>query len=197
MCYSEMLFIFKPNTRKVDRPKGFSLIELLIVMILISILVGVAVPSLRALSQNRQLTTQKDNFLTTIQLTRSEAIKRGIRVGLCPVASPGASTNVLACASSTNWATGWMAFVDDNGNDLRDIGGCPNPICEEIVRVWSALPSASSLTGPATAISFLDTGRKTGTSASFSLLSADCSGKNKPTIAVTIQGYPSVSLEDC
>ena len=59
-----------------------------------------------------------------LNMARSEAIKRGVRVTLCKSADPDATTP--ACAPGAAWNQGWLVFVDNThvaGNLLGVIDG--------------------------------------------------------------------------
>lgn len=89
--------------------KGFSLIELMVVLSIAAILTGIGVPSFRTLIQSQRMTTTVNDFLAAINLTRSEALQRGVRVDMVP-----------ADAKSADWTTGWTVFVDANSNKVLD-----------------------------------------------------------------------------
>lgn len=89
--------------------RGFSAIELLVVLAVATILLGIGVPSFRMLLQNQRLTTTVNELFAAINLTRSEAIQRGIRVDLVP-------------ADARDWASGWVVFIDENDNQKPDEG---------------------------------------------------------------------------
>ena len=65
--------------------------------------------------QANRLTAQTNDLVTVLNYARSEAIKRGVRVTLC------SSNNGTSCLGSTTWDTGWIAFIDTNGDGL--VGG--------------------------------------------------------------------------
>jgi type IV fimbrial biogenesis protein FimT len=87
--------------------RGFSLIELMIVLVIAAIVLSIALPDLRVLIRQYHLKTVAGDLFGAIDLTRSEAIARGQRVMLAPLDEAGA-----------NWSDGWVVFVDHDG-DLR------------------------------------------------------------------------------
>lgn len=87
---------------------GFSLVELMVVILIAAVLAGMAVPAFGRLIDSQRLTSTANDFLASIQLTRSEAIKRGRRVDLVP--------------AGPNWSDGWIVLVDENGNQSFDAG---------------------------------------------------------------------------
>lgn len=88
--------------------KGFTLIEMMVVVSIAAILLGIGIPSFRNLIQNQQITSAVNDFFAAINLTRSEAIQRGARVDLVPV------------GDGSDWAKGWVVFVDKNNNQKLD-----------------------------------------------------------------------------
>jgi type IV fimbrial biogenesis protein FimT len=109
---------------KKFRYAGFTLVELMAVVGISAILLAIAVPSFRELTEKLRITTSANDFLFAIKLVRSEAIKRGTRVDLVPVQADG------------DWSKGWTVFVDGNDNQVPDAG-------EEII--FTHGPAASQL----------------------------------------------------
>lgn len=88
--------------------RGFSLIELMVVLGVATILLAMAAPSFGSLIQRERMTSTVNDFLAALSLTRSEAIQRGGRVDLVP--------------DEGGWASGWVVFVDGNDNQKPDAG---------------------------------------------------------------------------
>jgi type IV fimbrial biogenesis protein FimT len=86
--------------------RGFTLIELMVVVAMVAILMAVAVPSFRDATERNRVSAQINTFVSDLQLARSEAIKRGLAVSLC------ASSDGGSCLTSNTWNTGWIMFVD-------------------------------------------------------------------------------------
>lgn len=85
--------------------KGLTLLELLVALSIAAVLLAVAVPGFGSwLAQNR-LQTATFDLLTDLNMARSEAVKRGVRVGLWN--------------RDGSWSSGWVIFVDDNGDGTR------------------------------------------------------------------------------
>jgi type IV fimbrial biogenesis protein FimT len=76
--------------------RGFSLVELMVVLVILAILVGIGVPSFRRMTANNRLATSANLIVTALQTARAEAIRRNQRVMLCP-------TTTGANCSGSNW----------------------------------------------------------------------------------------------
>jgi type IV fimbrial biogenesis protein FimT len=87
--------------------KGFSSIELMVVLAIAAILMGFGVHSFRTLLQGHRMSAAVSEFYAAINLARAEAIHRGTRVDLMP-------------ADGIDWGKGWVVFVDSNGSHKAD-----------------------------------------------------------------------------
>lgn len=114
------------NSVQVQRHGGFTLIELMMVVLIAAILLGVGVPSFRSLIQDNRLKTHADVFVTTMNLARSEAIARNATVTVC------STSNGTGCSGT--WSTGWIVFADVNGNGAVDAG-------DEVIRAVTNVPT--------------------------------------------------------
>jgi type IV fimbrial biogenesis protein FimT len=96
------------NNNKNRSVLGFTLIELLIVVSIIGITLGIAVPSFQSLIASNRLTTSANNLLSALQLAKSEAIK---------------SNFLIIVSKNTTWANGWIVFADKNQDGLQATDG--------------------------------------------------------------------------
>jgi type IV fimbrial biogenesis protein FimT len=90
---------------------GHTLVELAVVLALVALLAGAAMPDLTALIRSQQLKGAVSDLHGAIDLARAQAIARGGRVMLVPLDPDGVT-----------WRNGWIVFVDDNGNRRPDAG---------------------------------------------------------------------------
>jgi type IV fimbrial biogenesis protein FimT len=119
----------RQDTSMKNRCRGMTMIELMTAMLILAILMGLAVPSFRQFAADSRAQAASSDLTTALATARSEAVKRSTRVIAC------STSNGITCANSTNWSTGWLTFVDLNGNNLVD-GGLNGP---ELIHVWPAL----------------------------------------------------------
>jgi type IV fimbrial biogenesis protein FimT len=62
------------------RQRGFNLIEMLVVLIIIGILLGLGLPSYRTYMANQRVLSTAEVFMAGLQMARGEAVKRNLRV---------------------------------------------------------------------------------------------------------------------
>ncbi|MCP5158555.1 MAG: GspH/FimT family pseudopilin [Gammaproteobacteria bacterium] len=132
----------------MNRNSGFTLVELIVTLAIAAIVVTVGVPSFQAMMRNNRAATHTNEFMSALNLARSEAVKRGWRVVLCP------STNQTNC-TGTPWENGWIVFVDAdaNGNGALDEGTDNNGVLdagELLLRAYDPLGGNDTLTGNGT-----------------------------------------------
>lgn len=99
-------------------PPGFSLIELVVALGIAAALMAFALPSVGRWIGNEQVMNQATLLAKSMQLARSEAIKRGHRVNLCK------SADGVQCAETGGWDQGFLMHEDTgtkgevDGDDL-------------------------------------------------------------------------------
>jgi type IV fimbrial biogenesis protein FimT len=91
-----------------DRPRGFSLIELMIALVLFGALLATVPPAYRDWIAARQLADHAHFVADTLDRARSEAIKRGLRVNVCK------TQDARQCTDRGSWESGWIMYVDEN-----------------------------------------------------------------------------------
>ena len=95
-------------------PRGFTLLELVTTLSVLSLLLGTGVPAMHALLQKTRMTTHINTFVTHLHHARSAAIKQGHNVVMCR------SADLLDCSRTEGWEVGWLVFADSNFNRQRD-----------------------------------------------------------------------------
>ena len=120
---------------RIDQQDGFTLIELMIALVIAAIVLAVGVPSFQGMMRTNRTAAQANEFGSALSLARSEAAKRGRNMVLCP------STDQASCTGGTNWASGWLLYVDNNGNGAIDGA-------DTVFRVWGKLSGNPTFSGP-------------------------------------------------
>ena len=107
--------------RRTGSTAGFTLIELMVVVALAAIMLTLAVPSFQNMIANNRITSHTNELVMAINMARSEAVKRNVRVILCRSADPVASPP--SCGGSANdWTTGWLLFASGDANSTYQQG---------------------------------------------------------------------------
>lgn len=123
------------------RARGFTIIELMIVMVIVGVLVAVAAPNMRDLIVRMRLKTAASDLHSSLTFARSEAIKRNAGMQVVPV-------------DATNWALGWSVRIQTSGVVLLNNDSYP--------QVGFTTANAAYIAAPLAAVTFSGTGRETG-----------------------------------
>jgi type IV fimbrial biogenesis protein FimT len=126
---SKSAFLVSPPMSGIpskQRELGYTLVEILVSIAVVSILAAIAIPSFKYVTTSNRITTEVNTLLGDMQFARGEAIKEGQSVTVC-VSSDG-----LTCTGTTNWHNGWIVFMDTNNNGVKDGG-------ESVLRTHVAL----------------------------------------------------------
>lgn len=129
---------------------GFSLTELLVSVGILGVLAAFTLPSLGGFVGQNRITATTNEFVYSLQLARSEAIKRIAPVVLCPSNTVADAAPVCAV---TGYEAGWIVYVDSNRNGTSDAG---EPVIWRVEAQEGVVNFAS--TGVATRVRFNATG---------------------------------------
>lgn len=97
------------------RARGFSMVELVVTLFVLSALAAFAVPSITGVVNGSRLTGNANELLVGLQFARSEALRRNLRTTLC------ASIDGATCSNVVPWR-GWVVFVDVDNDGVVDVG---------------------------------------------------------------------------
>jgi type IV fimbrial biogenesis protein FimT len=96
------------HSKMKDKQGGFTLIELMTTIVVLAVLLAIGVPNFRDFLRSSRMTSAANDFLTDVNLARSESVKRRVAVTLCK------STNGTACSTDASVVLRrWIVFVDD------------------------------------------------------------------------------------
>lgn len=167
--------------------KGFTLIELMVTLLVVAIVAAIAVPSFNQLMSDTRAQTLANNLVSALNLARTEAIKRGQPVTLCP-SSDGAS-----CGAT--WSDGWLLFVDgaSSGNPVV-------PGADGVLKVWGDFQAGLQVDSAAGYIRFGNLGNALLTGSNDLTLvveSEECEGDNAWLLTVRPTGRADVVRQSC
>lgn len=150
------------------RLRGFTLIELMVVLAVLAVLLGVAAPSFDNIALSGRLTSVANDFVASANLARSEAFKRNAIVKLC------VSANGADCGAG-GWQQGWIVLAGAT-----------------VVQAHPASPAGYQMTGNVSAIDFQPTGVGS-TQATITICRASPLGSQERVVTISATGRPSVA----
>ena len=117
---------------KLPRHRGFTLIELMMVLAIVAVLLMLAVPAFGKLIGSTHGNAARSQLETALNQARIAAVSRGSHVIACP--SSGASR----CDRSTQWQHGWLVFADPDRDGQRSDD-------EPVIAVTQAQPAGVAI----------------------------------------------------
>ncbi len=164
---------------KTKMPKGFTIIELMLTIIVAATLLVIGVPSMRSMILNNRLTTAANTFIADLNLARLESIKRRRNVYI----------TATAPVTANEFGGGWTVWADIDGDGVHDTG--------EDLRITQALPGAMTLDSPTgvNAIQFTSSGASSSPVTLFFNLCDDRSGETGRQISLSVVGRVSLNRQ--
>lgn len=106
------------GTGKKRKPRGFTLLELLVAISVASLLLTVGIPSFRTLIMNTRIIGETNDFVTAINTARSSAVRYQRNATIC--VSSNFDAALPTCEAGTDWSSGWIVWVDKDRDDATD-----------------------------------------------------------------------------
>ena len=159
---------------RASHSKGFTLIELMVVIAIAGILVSLAAPSFTNLTKNSRMRSEANALIGAFAFARTEAIKRGNNVFI------GARTG-----------GGTVVWVDQTGGTANswDAG--------EELRLWEPPHSSISISSTGGFSSFMFSGTGIVNNSDTLTLCDDRTGETGRTITLLVSGLSYVSDVTC
>jgi len=124
---------------------GFTLIELMMVVVIVAILLAIGLPSYRYINNSYRMSSEMNSLVGDLMYARAEAIREGQPVAIC------VSADGLTCSGATTWQSGWVVFPDPGNNGSADV---PGTILHVQQAFAGAHPDTFVLTNPVSSIIF-------------------------------------------
>lgn len=155
--------------------KGFTVIEVLVVVVILGLLAAIGVPSMRDLIASSRVKGAASDLNASLIVARSEAVKRNASVDVVPNAV-------------SNWGAGWQVRIASTSQD---------------VTVQQPVHADVAVTGPGSAIRYRGDGRLIdpttgslfGAEVAFTFVSAQYSHIPMRCIGVAPSGRPSIRTD--
>jgi len=124
----------------------------MVVLAIAAIILAIVAPSFRDFTLTTRAASTMSQLMNDLNLARSEALKRNVRVLVCATNTAG------NCISSSNWANGWKLCYDADSDASCDASSTANP---NPIRTKAPVSTGLTLTGPANSFWFTGTGAQT------------------------------------
>jgi len=168
------------NAIQLKRETGITLIELMITIAIAAILISLAAPNMTASIQNNRMVTQVNELHASLNVARSEAVKRNASISVCR------SSNGTSCTG--NWEDGWVVFADSDADGSVDAG-------EEVLQVHGAIAGNTDLAFSDTYITYINSGlASAGSASTFTLCDARGASDAKGLVIGT-SGRPRLAMD--
>jgi type IV fimbrial biogenesis protein FimT len=180
--------IFRPSTGR--RQAGFTLVELLVTVLVLSILLSLAVPAFHGYVQSDEQWLQQNTLVLSLNTTRSEAIKQDVTGGvqIC------ASADGVTCAGAS-WAQGWIVLSSASAKPIQVVGALPTgtTLTEangnlSITFLSNGALNSAALNNPSAAVAFTMCDPRGAAQAVYTQVSAMGRVVSAPQVGVSLAG---------
>lgn len=168
------------------RERGFTLIEILMVVAVLGVLITAGMPGFNAWITKARVSGAANEFLGDLSYARSEAATRQVEVAIC------VSTDLATCTTGNTWDKGRIIFVDTNADGAVSTG-------ETVLRVSQPMSGTSVTTtgfGSSVILRFRPFGGlRPPTAGTFKLCPS--SGTEGRLLSVATTGRPVIAKTTC
>ncbi|WP_376690022.1 GspH/FimT family pseudopilin [Wenzhouxiangella sp. EGI_FJ10409] len=132
------------------KERGFTLVEMALVVAVLAVILTVAVPALGRFVEQQRLTASANHLVAHLQFARGQAISHNTLVAACP------SSDGLSCTGRNRWEDGWIVYLDPD-----KVGQPARP--EDVLRVVDGNPRLTMHSGGRERVRFKGSGVAYGT----------------------------------
>ena len=161
--------------------RGFTLLELIIVLIIGRLLITIGIPGFQTLIQSNRITAVASSIQNNLLFARNQSVSYLNYVTVCPLES-----NVC----SNNWLSGIDIFIDANNDGSYGSG-------DVLIKSGEKFNSNDTLTFPYTSITFTPDGHIKSNAALFRY----CTGDERVGVSIAYSGRAKIvegsTFTDC
>ena len=178
--------------------RGFTLIELMVVIAIVGILATIGVPAMRDTIERNAVSGHVNTFIASLRFARSEAIKSGMSVVMCRSENPENAAPKCAAGSGTlGWASGWIVFVNRDANANNNFNSAAG---DSLLKAQGGLVNSGGIEKTsALAVNkfvFRPTGLLSAGASSFAFNAKSLSSDQQRFMCVSRQGRARISLNE-
>lgn len=100
--------------------KGFTLIEVLVVLSILSVLILLAAPSFQDFFVKNRLRKISDDFVQSVFKARNTSVSKNICTVMCISSSASAAAPACDNKNDGDWQPGWIVFLNSSCDSSKD-----------------------------------------------------------------------------